>query len=94
MDTPAAELPVTAIGQRRPESLPPFAPADRRWARPARSPSGVPDVAAVSAARAAQRAALKPYRKFSHGVGPRQVGPRQRQASGVLSRLMLYMGSV
>jgi len=40
-----------------------FALADRRWARPAWSPSGVPDEAAVLAARAARGAALKPYRK-------------------------------
>ena len=37
---PAAELPVTAVGQRRPESLLPFAPADRRWRRRSGSASG------------------------------------------------------
>jgi hypothetical protein len=37
---PAAELPVTAVGQRRPESPLPFAPADRRWRRRSGSASG------------------------------------------------------
>ena len=62
---PAAELPETAVGQRRPESLPSFAPADRRWRRRIGSVSGSCGVRAVLAARAARRAALKPYRKFS-----------------------------
>ena len=45
-----------------------FAPADRRWRRRSGSASGSEGVRAVSAARAARRAALKPYRKFSHGL--------------------------
>jgi hypothetical protein len=56
-----------------------FAPADRRWRRRSGSASGSGGVRAVAAARAAQRAALKPYRKFSHGS----------PAARVLSRLML-----
>ncbi len=42
-----------------------FAPADRRWRRRSGSGSGSEGVRAVAAARAARRAALKPYRKFS-----------------------------
>ena len=45
----------------------PLAPADRRWRRRSGSASGSGGVRAVAAARAARRAALKPYRKFSHG---------------------------
>ena len=44
---------------------PPFAPADRRWPGRSGSASGSEGVRAVAAARAARRAALKPYRKFS-----------------------------
>jgi len=56
-----------------------FAPADRRWRRRSGSASGSGGVRAVAAARAARRAALKAYRKFSHGRPP----------TPVLSRLML-----
>jgi hypothetical protein len=56
-----------------------FAPADRRWPGRSGSASGSDGQGAETAARAARRAALKPYRKFSHGV-PEAV---------VLSRLML-----
>jgi hypothetical protein len=59
---------ITAVGQQRPESLPPFAPADRRWRRRSGSASGSGGVRVVAAARAARRAALKPYRKFSHAL--------------------------
>jgi hypothetical protein len=45
-----------------------FAPADRRWRRRSGSGSGSGGVRAVAAARAARRAALKPYRKFSHAL--------------------------
>ena len=43
-----------------------FAPADRRWRRRSGSASGSGGERAVAAARAARRAALKTYRKFSH----------------------------
>jgi hypothetical protein len=49
-----------------------------RWRRRSGSVSGSEGERAVSAARAARRAALKPYRKFSHGgpwQGPWQVWP-------------------
>jgi hypothetical protein len=49
-------------------------------ALPSESGSGSGGVRAVAAARAARRAALKPYRKFSHAFW----------AVAVLSRLMLY----
>ena len=42
-----------------------FAPADRRWRRRSGSVSGSEGERAVSAARAARRAALKPYGKIS-----------------------------
>jgi len=57
-----------------------FAPADRRWRRRSGSASGSEGERAVAAARAARRAALKQYRKFSHNTPGRRV----------LSRLMLY----
>ena len=53
-------------------------------ARPERSASESDGQGAVSAARAARGAALKPYRKFSHRGS--EQGPRQ----SALSRLMLY----
>ena len=56
-----------------------FAPADRRWRRRRGSASGSYGVRAVLAARAARRAALKPYRKFS----------QRGLVQPVLSRLML-----
>jgi len=45
-----------------------FAPADRRWPGRSGSVSGSEGEGAVAAARAARRAALKPYRKFSHAL--------------------------
>ena len=68
----------------RPQGLALFAPADRRW--PGRS--GAPARATAWAPRRRRErpcgAALKPYRKFSHGVSRRSRGRY------VLSRLMLY----
>jgi len=53
------------------------------------SASGSEGERAESAARAARRAALKPYRKFSHRRGETE-GAERREQRGVLSRLMLY----
>jgi hypothetical protein len=66
-----------------------FAPADRRQCRRSGSVSESEGERAEAAARAARRAALKPYRKFSHaGQAP---GVRLRLiVDRVLSRLMLY----
>ena len=68
-----------------------FAPADRRRRRRSGSASGSEGVRAASAARAARRAALKPYRKFSHGPA-RQPGKHVlgqiRQESGGTRHLL------
>jgi hypothetical protein len=56
-----------------------FAPADRRWRGRSGSRGGSVGERAVTAARAALRAALKPYRKFSHASGGQAVdGDRER----------------
>jgi len=64
---PDGSNPVTAESQAAPSSVF-FAPADWRWRRR----SGSEGERAVSAARAAQRAALKPYRKLSSHTRARQ----------------------
>ena len=53
-----------------------FAPADRRWSGRSGSASVSVGQDAEAAARAAQRAALKPYRKFSHGERWHAMRPR------------------
>jgi hypothetical protein len=63
---------------KRPASVH-FAPTNRRWDRPARALRLSAGRAAELAARAAQRAALKTYRNFSHGAAL-DSGPRQRYA--------------
>jgi hypothetical protein len=45
-----------------------FAPADRRWACPAWSPSGAPGVAAVSAVRAARPGRLEDVKEVVTGI--------------------------
>jgi hypothetical protein len=53
-----------------------FAPADRRWGRPAWELPRECRAAAVSAARAARGAALTADRKFSLGMPARLASPR------------------
>jgi hypothetical protein len=62
--TPRAHMKL-AVG--RAARISSFAPADRRWPGRSGSASGSEGQGAEAAARAARRAALKPYRKFSHG---------------------------
>ena len=59
-----------------------FAPADRRWRRRSGSGSGSEGERAVAAARAARRAALKPYRKFSHRLGDNRWWHQRPASSG------------
>ena len=60
-------MPVTAVRQRRPDVSRLSRQPTGVGAAVAGAPAGADGVRAVSAARAARRAALKPYRKFSHG---------------------------
>ena len=72
-----------------------LAPADLRWRRRSGSASGSVGERAVSAARAARRAALKPYRKFSHGLATWQLATWQgsgRSVRTVRSGSQLYAG--
>ena len=64
-----------------------FAPADRRWRRRSGSASGSEGERAVAAARAARRAALKPYRKFSHSYGAARRAAKDRVCPAGVRRL-------